>query len=68
MKRRLSMGEQSALSNGYPGTPSTGILEMFAPRPDICAERSPDDRVALDAEVGAARASRRAAGVLSSGF
>ncbi|MFZ1286622.1 MAG: thiamine pyrophosphate-dependent enzyme, partial [Candidatus Phosphoribacter sp.] len=45
---------------GYPGTPSTEILEVFAPSPDVYAEWSPNEKVALDVAIGAAIAGRRA--------
>ena len=44
---------------GYPGTPSTEILENFARNPDVYAEWSPNEKVALEAAVGAALAGAR---------
>ena len=48
----------------YPGTPSTEILETFAPMPRIYAEWSPNEKVALDVAVGAAYAGSRAMAVM----
>jgi len=48
----------------YPGTPSTEILEAFAPMPSIYAEWSPNEKVALDVAVGAAYAGSRAMAVM----
>jgi indolepyruvate ferredoxin oxidoreductase alpha subunit len=45
---------------GYPGTPSTEILETLGPMPGIYAEWSPNEKVALDVAIGAAYAGRRA--------
>ncbi len=45
---------------GYPGTPSTEILEHFARYPGVYAEWSPNEKVALDVAIGAAYAGRRA--------
>ncbi|HPY91156.1 MAG TPA: thiamine pyrophosphate-binding protein, partial [Lentisphaeria bacterium] len=44
---------------GYPGTPSTEILENFARYPDVYAEWSPNEKVALEAAVGASLAGAR---------
>ncbi len=44
----------------YPGTPSTEILENFAHYPDIYAEWSANEKVALDLAIGAAYAGKRA--------
>ncbi|HYO85719.1 MAG TPA: thiamine pyrophosphate-dependent enzyme [Dermatophilaceae bacterium] len=69
MKRLLSGNEAVAraaweagavLGSGYPGTPSTEILEEFAPYPDVYAEWAPNEKVALDVATGAAYAGRRA--------
>ena len=69
MKRLLSGNEAIAraaweagavLGAGYPGTPSTEILEAFAPYPDVYAEWSPNEKVALDVAIGSAIAGRRA--------
>jgi indolepyruvate ferredoxin oxidoreductase alpha subunit len=48
----------------YPGTPSTEILETFAPMPGVYAEWSPNEKVALDVAVGAAYAGSRAMAVM----
>jgi indolepyruvate ferredoxin oxidoreductase alpha subunit len=48
----------------YPGTPSTEILEAFAPMPDVYAEWAPNEKVALDVAVGAAYAGSRAMAVM----
>ncbi|MFH1928071.1 MAG: indolepyruvate ferredoxin oxidoreductase subunit alpha, partial [Chloroflexota bacterium] len=48
----------------YPGTPSTEILETFAPMPGIYAEWSPNEKVALDVAIGAAYAGSRAMAVM----
>ncbi|MGQ9823631.1 MAG: indolepyruvate ferredoxin oxidoreductase subunit alpha [Desulfotomaculales bacterium] len=45
---------------GYPGTPSTEILENFARYPGVYAEWSVNEKVALDVGIGAAYAGRRA--------
>ncbi len=45
---------------GYPGTPSTEILEELAPMAGIYAEWSPNEKVALDVAIGAAYAGARA--------
>ncbi|MBA4399782.1 MAG: indolepyruvate ferredoxin oxidoreductase subunit alpha [Anaerolinea sp.] len=69
MKRLLSGNEAVAraaweagakVGSGYPGTPSTEILEAFAPYPDVYAEWAPNEKVGLDVAVGAAYAGRRA--------
>ncbi len=69
MRRLLSGNEAIAraaweagavVGAGYPGTPSTEILEEFAPYPDVYAEWSPNEKVALDVAIGAAYAGRRA--------
>jgi len=49
---------------GYPGTPSTEILETLAPMPGIYAEWCPNEKVALDVAVGAAYAGSRAIAVM----
>jgi indolepyruvate ferredoxin oxidoreductase alpha subunit len=49
---------------GYPGTPSTEILETFAPMPGVYAEWCPNEKVALDVAVGAAYAGSRAMAVM----
>ena len=73
MKRFLSGNEAVAwgawesgvrVAAAYPGTPSTEILETFAPMPDVYAEWSPNEKVALDVAVGAAYAGSRAMAVM----
>ncbi|NOY99650.1 MAG: indolepyruvate ferredoxin oxidoreductase subunit alpha [Chloroflexi bacterium] len=49
-----------AVASGYPGTPSTEILETLARMPGVYAEWAPNEKVALDVAVGAAYAGRRA--------
>ena len=69
MKRLLSGNEAVArgaweagvkVAAGYPGTPSTEILENLARYPNVYAEWSPNEKVAVDVAVGAAYAGRRA--------
>ena len=69
MKRLLSGNEAAArgaweagctVGSGYPGTPSTEIMEAFALFPNVYAEWAPNEKVALDAAIGAAYAGRRA--------
>jgi len=69
MKRLLSGNEAVAYgaweagvttASGYPGTPSTEILEYFARFPGVYAEWAPNEKVALDTAIGAAYAGRRA--------
>jgi len=73
VKRLLSGNEAVAwgawesgvrVAAAYPGTPSTEILETFAPMPDIYAEWTPNEKVALDVAVGAAYAGSRAMAVM----
>lgn len=45
---------------GYPGTPSTEILENFSQYKDIYAEWAPNEKVALEVGIGAAMAGARA--------
>ncbi len=68
MKRLLSGNEAVArgaweagcsVASGYPGTPSTEILENFARFPNVYAEWAPNEKVGLDAAIGAAYAGRR---------
>lgn len=68
MKRLLSGNEALAhgaweagvrVAAGYPGTPSTEILEVLALMPGVYAEWSPNEKVALDVAVGAAYAGAR---------
>jgi len=47
-------------ASAYPGTPSTEILENIAEYDEIYAEWSPNEKVALDAAIGAAYAGKRA--------
>jgi indolepyruvate ferredoxin oxidoreductase, alpha subunit len=49
---------------GYPGTPSTEILEVLAPMPGVYAEWSPNEKVAADVAIGAAYAGGRALAVM----
>ena len=49
---------------GYPGTPSTEILENFAPMSNVYAEWCPNEKVALDVAAGAAYAGTRALAVM----
>jgi len=44
---------------GYPGTPSTEILEEFSRYPGVYAEWSPNEKVALEVGIGAALAGAR---------
>ncbi len=69
MKRLLSGNEAVArgaweagvkVAAAYPGTPSTEILENLARYPNVYAEWSPNEKVALDVAMGAAYAGRRA--------
>jgi indolepyruvate ferredoxin oxidoreductase alpha subunit len=69
MKRLLSGNEAVAhgaweagvaVASGYPGTPSTEIMETFALFPGVYAEWAPNEKVALDVAIGAAYAGRRA--------
>lgn len=48
------------IGTGYPGTPSTEILENFARYPGVYAEWSTNEKVALDAGIGSAYAGSRA--------
>jgi len=52
------------IAAAYPGTPSTEILETLAPMPDVYAEWSPNEKVALDVAIGAAYAGSRAMAVM----
>jgi len=69
MKRLLSGNEAIAygaweagvvVASAYPGTPSTEILEHLARFPGVYAEWAPNEKVAMDAAIGAAYAGRRA--------
>lgn len=46
--------------SGYPGTPSTEIMEEFARYEGVYAEWSPNEKVALEVGIGAALAGARA--------
>ena len=48
------------LAVGYPGTPSTEILESIADRPDIDVRWSPNEKVAFDVGLGASLGGARA--------
>lgn len=69
MKRLLSGNEAVArgawsagavVGSGYPGTPSTEIMETFARYPGVYAEWAPNEKVAMDVAIGAAYAGKRA--------
>jgi indolepyruvate ferredoxin oxidoreductase alpha subunit len=70
MEKRLLSGNEAVaygaweagveVASGYPGTPSTEILETLAPMPDVYAEWAPNEKVAVDVAIGAAYAGRRA--------
>jgi indolepyruvate ferredoxin oxidoreductase alpha subunit len=45
---------------GYPGTPSTEIMEAFATYPGVYAEWSPNEKVAMEVGIGAALAGEQA--------
>lgn len=45
---------------GYPGTPSTEIMESFATYPGVYAEWSPNEKVAMEVGLGAALAGAKA--------
>ena len=73
MKRLLSGNEALArgaweadvrVAAGYPGTPSTEILETLAPMPNVYAEWCPNEKVALDVAIGAAYAGARSIAVM----
>jgi indolepyruvate ferredoxin oxidoreductase, alpha subunit len=49
-----------AVGCGYPGTPSTEILEALAALPDVYCEWSPNEKVALEVAVGASLGGGRA--------
>lgn len=68
MRRLLSGNEAVArgaweagcsVASGYPGTPSTEIMETFALYPNVYAEWAPNEKVGLDAAIGAAYAGKR---------
>ncbi|KPL81090.1 indolepyruvate ferredoxin oxidoreductase [Ornatilinea apprima] len=69
VKRLLSGNEAVArgaweagarVGSGYPGTPSTEIMETFATYPGVYAEWAPNEKVAMEVAIGAAYAGRRA--------
>jgi indolepyruvate ferredoxin oxidoreductase alpha subunit len=69
MKRLLSGNEAAArgaweagcsVASGYPGTPSTEIMETLALYPKVYAEWAPNEKVGLDVAIGAAYAGKRA--------
>lgn len=49
---------------GYPGTPSTEIMENFAKYKGVYAEWSPNEKVALEVAIGAALAGAKAMAVM----
>lgn len=49
-----------SFASGYPGTPSTEILEAYARYEGVYAEWSPNEKVALEVGIGAALAGARA--------
>jgi indolepyruvate ferredoxin oxidoreductase, alpha subunit len=51
-------------ASAYPGTPSTEILENYALFPNVYAEWATNEKVAVDAAVGAAYAGHRAIAVM----
>jgi len=67
---RLLLGNQAiargayeagvAVATGYPGTPSTEILEVLAGWPDVYVEWATNEKVALDVALGAALGGARA--------
>jgi len=52
------------VASGYPGTPGTEILENYALFPNVYAEWAPNEKVALDAAIGAAYAGCRGLAVM----
>lgn len=70
MRTRLLSGNEAvalgaweagvAVGCGYPGTPSTEILEALARQPDVYTEWSVNEKVALEVGVGASLAGGRA--------
>lgn len=69
MKKLLAGNEAAArgaweagatVASGYPGTPSTEIMETFARFPGVYAEWAPNEKVAVDVAIGAAYAGSRA--------
>ena len=70
MRTRLLSGNEAvalgaweagvAVGCGYPGTPSTEILEALARQPEVYTEWSVNEKVALEVGVGASLAGGRA--------
>lgn len=54
----------ATFASGYPGTPSTEILEEFAKYEGVYAEWSPNEKVGLEVAIGAAMAGARAMAVM----
>jgi len=54
----------ATFGSGYPGTPSTEILETFAQYKGVYAEWSPNEKVGLEVAIGAAFAGARAMAVM----
>lgn len=52
------------VASAYPGTPGTEILENYALFPNVYAEWAPNEKVAVDAAVGAAYAGQRGMAVM----
>lgn len=48
------------VATGYPGTPSTEVLENLARYPEVAAQWSPNEKVALEVAIGASLAGARA--------
>ncbi len=57
---RGAMEAGATVAVGYPGTPSTEILESMAERTDIDVRWSPNEKVALDVALGASLGGARA--------
>ncbi|MFA6345614.1 MAG: thiamine pyrophosphate-binding protein, partial [Syntrophales bacterium] len=51
-------------ASGYPGTPSTEIMESFARYPGVYAEWCPNEKVGLECAIGAALAGTKAMAVM----
>jgi len=49
-----------SVGTGYPGTPSTEILENLVRKPDVACEWAPNEKVALEVAIGASQAGARA--------
>jgi len=73
MKRIMSGNEAIArgayecgatFASGYPGTPSTEILEEFSKYEGVYAEWSPNEKVGLEVAIGAAMAGAKAMAVM----